>query len=72
MKTGIDFEKSLNELESVVAQLESGDVSLDESVKLFEKGIKLSDDCRKTLENARQKIITLTEAEKEADENAVD
>ena len=45
---------------------------LDESVKLFEKGIKLSDDCRKTLENARQKIITLTEAEKEADENEAD
>ena len=72
MKNSIDFEKSLNELESVVSQLESGDISLDESVKLFEKGIKLSDDCRKTLENARHKIITLTEAEKEADENEAD
>ena len=72
MKNSIDFEKSLNVLESVVSQLESGDISLDESVKLFEKGIKLSDDCRKTLENARQKIITLTEAEKEADENEAD
>ena len=55
-----------------MSQLESGDISLDESVKLFEKGIKLSDDCRKTLENVRQKIITLTEAEKEADENEAD
>ncbi|MBQ2287033.1 MAG: exodeoxyribonuclease VII small subunit [Clostridia bacterium] len=72
LKNSIDFEKSLNVLESVVSQLESGDISLDESVKLFEKGIKLSDDCRKTLENARQKIITLTEAEKEADENEAD
>ena len=55
-----------------MAQLEKGDISLDESVKLFEKGIKLSDDCRKMLQNARQKIVTLTEAEKEANEDGAD
>ena len=60
-----DFEKSLDELEKIVARLESGDVSLDDSIKLFERGMELTNKCRKTLENARQKIITLTEAETE-------
>lgn len=72
MSKSIDFEKSLDELEKTVAQLEKGDISLDESVKLFEKGIKLSDDCRNMLQNARQKIVTLTEAEKEANEDGAD
>ena len=39
MSKSVDFEKSLDELEKTVAQLEKGDISLDESVKLFEKGI---------------------------------
>lgn len=63
----VNFEESLSELEKIVAQLESGDISLDESIKLFEKGIALTSDCRKTLDNARKKIITLTDAEGETE-----
>ena len=67
MSNNTDFEASLLELEKVVEKLEGGEISLDESIKLFEKGMELSNDCRKTLNTARQKIITLTEAEKEAE-----
>ena len=63
MSKNTDFEKSLNELEKTVEELQNGDISLDESIKLFEKGIELTNDCRKTLETARQKITSLTEEE---------
>ena len=59
------FEKSLLELENIVKQLEDNEVSLDDAITLFEKGVKLSDSCRKTLAKAEQKIITLTDAESE-------
>ena len=62
-----DFEKAIEELEKIVSQLESGEVSLDESIKLFERGMELTGICRKTLDTARQKIVTLTEAEEEND-----
>lgn len=67
LSNNTDFEASLLELEKIVEKLEGGETSLDESIKLFEKGMELSNDCRKTLNTARQKIITLTEAEKEAE-----
>ena len=60
-----NFEKSLTELENIIKKLESEDVSLDESIALFEKGVVLSNECRKTLEKAENKIITLTDAEGE-------
>ena len=63
MSKNTDYEKSLDELEKIVEELQNGDISLDESIKLFERGIKLSDECRKTLETARQKITSLTEEE---------
>ena len=63
MSKNTDFEKSLNELEKIVEKLQNGDISLDESIKLFEKGMELTNDCRKTLETARQKITSLTEEE---------
>ena len=69
MSNNTDFEASLLELEKIVEKLEGGEISLDESIKLFEKGMELSNDCRKTLNTARQKIITLTEAEREAHSN---
>ncbi len=62
-----DFEKAIEELEKIVSQLEGGEVSLDESIKLFERGMELTGICRKTLDTARQKIVTLTEAEEEAE-----
>ena len=59
------FEESLTELEEIVEKLEKGDCPLDEAVKLFEKGVKLSRDCHKTLSDAEQKIKILTETEED-------
>lgn len=53
------FEDKLKSLEQVVERLERGDLSLDDSVKLFEEGIKLSDACKKELEAAEGKIQIL-------------
>ena len=55
------FEESMEELESIVTALEKGDCPLDEAVKLFEKGVQLSNECHKTLDSAEQKIKILTE-----------
>jgi exodeoxyribonuclease VII small subunit len=55
------FEEQLTALESVVERLERGELSLDESVRLFEEGIKLSNACKKELEAAEGKIQLLAE-----------
>ncbi len=57
------FEDSIEELEKIVKKLETGDCPLDEAVKLFEQGVKISKDCHKTLNQAEQKIKLLTEAD---------
>ncbi len=54
-----EFEKSLTRLEEVVQQLESTDLSLDEAMKLFEEGVKLSRDCQRQLEEAEGKVEIL-------------
>lgn len=56
MKT---FEQSITELEKIVDRLENGDVTLDESLELFEKGIKLSKSCQKMLDSAEKKVSVL-------------
>ena len=61
----IDFEKSLSELENIISKLEASDTSLEVSIELFEEGIKHITDCKTALTNAENKIISLTEAEKE-------
>ena len=53
------FEESMKELEAVVAKLESGDATLDESLEFFEKGIKLSKSCQKMLDAAEKKVSVL-------------
>ena len=53
------FEKSVEELDAIVSKMESGELSLDESLKLFEKGVKLTRVCQKTLEDAETKIEEL-------------
>lgn len=53
------FEQSISELEEIVAELENGDVTLDESLSLFEKGIKLSKSCQKMLDAAEKKVSIL-------------
>jgi len=59
----IDFEKSLKELSEIVERLESGECTRDESIALFEKGMQISKECSQTLQDARQKIIMLTDIE---------
>ena len=61
----IDFEKSLDELEKIISKLESNDCTLEESIALFEKGVKYTGECRKALEKAEKKIIMLNDAEAE-------
>ncbi|NDO18226.1 exodeoxyribonuclease VII small subunit [Lachnospiraceae bacterium MD329] len=56
MKT---FEQSITELETIVAKLEDGDVTLDESLELFEQGIKLSKSCQKMLDSAEKRVSVL-------------
>jgi exodeoxyribonuclease VII small subunit len=53
------FEDSLKKLEEIVAQLELGDVPLEESIRLFEEGTRLSAECRKQLEEAEGKVEML-------------
>ena len=53
------FENNLKELEGIVKALEGSDVSLDEMLELFEKGIKLTKSCTSQIENAEQKITVL-------------
>ena len=53
------FEESLKKLESIVGQLERGDLPLEDSVKLFEEGMQLSADCKKQLEEAEGKVEIL-------------
>jgi exodeoxyribonuclease VII small subunit len=60
----LNFEKALKDLETTVERLEQGDLSLDESLKLFEKGIKLAKFLRKELEKAEKKVEILLKDEK--------
>lgn len=53
------FEQSLKELESVVLELEKGDLTLDKAIENFEKGMELSKNCSKRLEEAEKKINVL-------------
>jgi exodeoxyribonuclease VII small subunit len=53
------FESSLDELEKVLKELEAGDLSLERSLELFERGMALSDVCRKQLEEAETRVELL-------------
>ena len=55
----ISFESAMEELELIAKSLEKGDLNLDESVKQFEKGIKLSKKCNEILESAEKRISIL-------------
>jgi exodeoxyribonuclease VII small subunit len=55
----LSFEQSLNELETIVASLEQGEVSLDDALKQFERGINLVRQSQAKLEQAQQKVSIL-------------
>jgi exodeoxyribonuclease VII small subunit len=63
--TKIDFEKSIVKLEAIVEKLESGDQTLEASLKLFEEGIQLTRRCQQALEQAENKITVLTQNNEE-------
>ena len=54
-----NFEQSLKQLEAIVTQMERGDVSLEDSVKLFEEGTKLAEQCKQQLAEAEGKVEIL-------------
>jgi exodeoxyribonuclease VII small subunit len=55
----LKFEDAMARLETIVAELEKGDLPLDESLKIFEEGIKLSKNCLKMLDEAERKVEIL-------------
>jgi len=57
------FEDALNKLEKIVSQLEEGDISLEESLKLFEEGIRLSRLCNQKLDQAEKRVEILLKGE---------
>lgn len=60
-KKTTDFETSLNELETLVNQIEQGDLSLEDALGAFEQGVKLTRECQSILDQAEQKVQVLIE-----------
>ena len=60
-KTASQFEDAMEELEKLVEQMERGDITLEESLKSFERGIKLTRTCQQALQDAEQKVQILLE-----------
>jgi len=58
-KKAVDFEQQLESLEALVESLESGDLSLEDSLKSFETGIKVASECQQALKTAEQKVELL-------------
>lgn len=55
----LDYEAAVKELETLVERLEQGDISLEESLKLYERGVLLTRDCQESLKAAEQKVQML-------------
>lgn len=59
MEDKLNFEETMKQLEEIVQELENGELNLDDSIEKFEKGMKLSKDASKYLEDAEKKITIL-------------
>lgn len=59
----MDFEKKLSRLEEIVAKMEKNDLSLEDSLKFFEEGVKISKECHQQLAEAENKVKILTGAD---------
>lgn len=57
----LDYEAAISELESLVTKLEQGDISLEESLKLYESGVLISRDCQEALQQAEKKVSMLVQ-----------
>lgn len=64
----LNFEENMDKLEKIVQELEKGDLNLDDSIKKFEEGMKISKECNKYLEDAEKKITVLIENKNEITE----
>jgi exodeoxyribonuclease VII small subunit len=60
-RKSINFEAAIAELESLVEEMEQGEISLEDSLKKFERGIELTRNCQQALQEAEQKIQMLIE-----------
>lgn len=60
-KKSLNFERNLEQLETLVTEMESGELSLEDSLSAFEKGIKLTRECQSALQTAEQKVQKLIE-----------
>ena len=58
----INFEAALEELEALVERMETGDLSLEESLRAFERGVALTRDCQRALKDAELRVQALTES----------
>ncbi len=72
MEKNKSFEEQISELEKIVLELEKGELSLDDSVKKFEQGIKISKECNEILEKAEKKINILINQDGEMKEEKFD
>ena len=68
----MDFEKKLNRLEEIVGKMETGELSLDDSLKMFEEGVKLSRECNSQLAQAEQKVKLLLNVDDEGNAKTED
>jgi exodeoxyribonuclease VII small subunit len=66
-KSPLAFEEAIAELESIVDTLEKGDLTLEQSLAAFERGVKLTRTCQKALDKAEQKVRILTEKSVDAE-----
>jgi exodeoxyribonuclease VII small subunit len=64
-QANFNFEGALEQLEELVASMEDGELSLEDSLKAFEKGIKLTRECQTALKNAEQKVQILLDESSE-------
>ena len=67
-----NFEESMKKLETIVTELENGNLNLDESVKKFEEGMKIAKQCNNILENAEKKITIVLEKNGDFEEKPFD
>jgi len=67
-----DLESSLESLEALVERMESGELSLEESLKAFEEGVRLTRQCQQSLQQAEQKVRVLMEQSEEAEPEPFD
>lgn len=71
-KTELDFEQSLKALETLVQQMEQGELTLQQSLEAFEEGVKLTRACQQQLETAEQRVQVLVEKQGEITATSLD